>query len=98
MGGTPLWVARECLPAPSRPGLLRPAHPPGHLGTGGWGALRLVSRLQRFATPSANVLGVMENCPRVKSDTAPGAALHARLPHLTWALPGRDSPTGPASA
>ena len=29
----------ECFPAPSWPGRLRPAHPPGHLGTGGWGAL-----------------------------------------------------------
>ena len=92
MGGTPLRPPGECFPAPGRKGLLRPAHPLGHLGTSGWGALRLVSRLHRSATPSANVLGVMENCPRVKSDTAPGAALHARLPHLTWAVPGRDSP------
>ena len=41
MGGTPLWVARERLPAAGRTGLLHPTHPPCHLGTGGWGALRL---------------------------------------------------------
>jgi hypothetical protein len=29
-------------PVASRPGLLRPAHPSGHLGTGGWGTLRQV--------------------------------------------------------
>jgi len=34
MGGTSLRVARECLPAPDWPRLLRPAHPAGHLGTG----------------------------------------------------------------
>jgi len=41
MGGTPLRPPGECLPAPGWPGLLCPAHPSGHLGTGGWGALRL---------------------------------------------------------
>ena len=41
MGGTPLRSPRECLPTAGRKGLLRPAHPPGHVGTGRWGALRL---------------------------------------------------------